>query len=74
MAFLAKSPRRKKPFCIGLSREKAKKAKKATSFFGKKPKSSVRDSHFVIFVQLNKVNVHYILFFCKIPEKAKKLR
>ena len=31
---------RKKPFCLGLSREKAKKAKKANSFFGKKPKSS----------------------------------
>ena len=51
-----------------------KKTKKTTPFFGKKPKSSVRDSHFDIFVQLNKVNVHYILFFCKIPGNAKKLR
>ena len=36
----AKKAMRKKPFCLGLSREKAKKAKKANSFFGKKPKSS----------------------------------
>ena len=36
----AKKAMRKKPSCLGLSSEKAKKAKKANSFFGKKPKSS----------------------------------
>ena len=73
MVFLEKN-QGKKTILHMLMYQAWKKTKKTTPFFGKKPKSSVRDSHFVIFVQLNKVNVHYILFFCKIPGNAKKLR
>ena len=73
MVFLEKN-QGKKTILHMLMYQAWKKTKKTTPFFGKKPKSSVRDSHSDIFVQLNKVKVHYILFFCKIPENAKKLR
>ena len=72
MVFLEKN-QGKKTILHMLMYQAWKKTKKTTPFFGKKPKSSVRDSHFDIFVQLNKVNVHYILFFLQNPGKCQKI-